>query len=291
VTAAPRPRVVLVDGIPMSALVAEAAAPRAVLVAVHGGGTTSAYFDCPGHPHLSLLRTAAAHGVTTIALDRPGYGASSVYASEFFDTDRRTAFAHRAIRSVLGDAPHPLFLLGHSAGCELALRMAVDRTDVVGVEVAGTGRRYTPAAQEMLAQATMDRRPSGLRQLLWEPTALYPAEVLTGALSTGGCAYEAEATAHWGPRDFPAVAARLTVPVQYSVADHERVWDVGAAELAAITAQFTASPHVVVNEMADSGHNLSVGHSAADYHRRVLGFVDQCLTRAQDSTTSHEEAS
>ena len=45
----PRPVVVEVDGIPLSGLLAEAAAPRAVLLAL-GGATTCAYFDCPGHP-------------------------------------------------------------------------------------------------------------------------------------------------------------------------------------------------------------------------------------------------
>jgi pimeloyl-ACP methyl ester carboxylesterase len=291
VTAAPRPRVVLVDGIPMSALVARADSPRAVLVAVHGGGTTSAYFDCPGHPELSLLRAAAARGVTAIALDRPGYGASSVYAGEFADTERRTAVALAAVEKILGGTPAAVALIGHSAGCELALRLATAMTDVVGVEVAGTGRQYTRAAAELLAEATMTRRPPGLRHLLWEPSALYPREVLTGGLSTPGCAYEAEATTHWGPRDFPAVAGRLTVPVQYSVADHERVWDVGSDELAAIAAQFGASPHVAINEMADSGHNLSVGYSAAEYHRRVLDFVDECLARTREHSTSREEAS
>ena len=42
---APLPRVVIVDGVPMSAMVAEAPEPRAVIVAIHGGGTTAIYFD------------------------------------------------------------------------------------------------------------------------------------------------------------------------------------------------------------------------------------------------------
>ena len=46
--------VVDVDGVPMSARVAAVAAPRAVLVALHGGAVTSGYFDAPGW--LSLLR-------------------------------------------------------------------------------------------------------------------------------------------------------------------------------------------------------------------------------------------
>ncbi|MDF2583547.1 MAG: hypothetical protein K0R33_2190, partial [Mycobacterium sp.] len=69
-----RPRVVMVGAVPMSALVAAVPEPRAVIVAIHGGATSSAYFDCPGRPDLSLLRTAAAQGFTVIALDRPGYG-------------------------------------------------------------------------------------------------------------------------------------------------------------------------------------------------------------------------
>ena len=53
----PVPRIADVDGIPMSALVSEAPYPRATVIAIHGGGTTSGYFDCPGHPR---FRTIAA---------------------------------------------------------------------------------------------------------------------------------------------------------------------------------------------------------------------------------------
>ena len=73
----PRPRVVLVDGVPMSGIVSFAEDPKAVVVAPHGGASTAAYFDCPGHPDLSLLRTGAAQGYTMVALDRPGYGSSA----------------------------------------------------------------------------------------------------------------------------------------------------------------------------------------------------------------------
>ncbi|MDT5099087.1 MAG: hypothetical protein QOC76_2824, partial [Mycobacterium sp.] len=63
----------------MSALIASVPEPKAVIVAIHGGATSAAYFDCPGRPELSLLRSAAANGYTAIALDRPGYGASAFY--------------------------------------------------------------------------------------------------------------------------------------------------------------------------------------------------------------------
>src|SRR5688572_16547786 len=105
----------MVDGVPMSGLVARAAEPRAVIVAVHGGATSSTYFDCPGHPELSLLRTAADRRFTTIALDRPGYGASALYADEMADPNRRTAVAYGAVDKILADDSRGagLFLFAH----------------------------------------------------------------------------------------------------------------------------------------------------------------------------------
>ncbi|MGH3674636.1 MAG: alpha/beta hydrolase [Mycobacterium sp.] len=277
----PRPRVVMVDGVPMSALVASAPDPRAVIVAIHGGATSSTYFDCPGHPRLSLLRSATAQGFTAIALDRPGYGASALYHDDMADPGKRVAFAFGAVHKILGDGARGagLFLLAHSAGCELALRMAVDEraADVLGIELAGTGLRYSPEAKAVISEATATARPAGLRDLLWQPTDLYPPEVLAGGLSAPGAAYESDVTANWPRRDFPDVAARVGVRVEFSAGDHERVWESTPEALTAIAALFTSSPRVVVNEMPDSGHNLSVGLNADTYHKRVLSFVEECV--------------
>lgn len=278
----PRPRVVLVDGVPMSALVAAVPEPKAVIVAVHGGAASAAYFDCPGRPELSLLRAAAADGYTAIALDRPGYGASAYYHDRMTKPDGRVGFALGAVDKILGETPRGagLFLLAHSAGCELGLRMAVDEraADVLGVELSGTGLRYGEEAKAIISEATATSRPAGLRDLLWQPTDLYPPEVLTGGLSAPGAPYEADVTANWPRRDFPDIAGRVTSPVEFSVAEHERVWETTPEATRAIAALFTSSRRVVVNEMPDSGHNLSVGWSAGEYHRRVLSFVDACAT-------------
>lgn len=276
----------------MSALVAQVPEPQAVIVAVHGGATSAAYFDCPGRPELSLFRAAAAQGFTTIALDRPGYGTSAVYAAEFADPARRVAVTSAAVDKVLGgaDCGAGLFIMGHSAGCELGLRLATERDDVVGVELAGTGLRYSAPAKAIISEATLTSRPVGLRDLLWQPTELYPAEVLTGALSAPGVAYEGEVSANWARRDFPALAAKLAVPVQFSIADHEKVWESSPEAVAAVTALFTASPRTRVNEMTDSGHNLSVGLSAGEYHRTVLSFVEECIADARGRDREQVEA-
>jgi pimeloyl-ACP methyl ester carboxylesterase len=281
----PRPRVVLVDGVPMSGLVAEAAEPRAVVVAFHGGASTAAYFDCPGHPRLSLLRAGAALGYTMVALDRPGYGASAPYPDVMEHPEHRVALAYGAVEKILGPNPRGagLFLLAHSAGCELAVRMAVDEkaedADLLGLELAGTGLQYAEAASEILKTATATQRPTGLRELLWQPAHLYPAEVLSGITNSAtGALYEAGMVKDWSRQDFPALAAHVRVPVQFSVAEHERVWRSDQQALADIAAMFTAAPRFVLNEQVGAGHNLSLSVNAAAYHLKVLSFVEECVT-------------
>lgn len=100
-----RPRVVLVGGVPMSGLVAAVDNPTAVIVAFHGGSSTAAYFDCPGHPRLSLLRLGAEHGYTVVALDRPGYGSSAPYPDAMQRPEQRVALAFGAVDKILGGGP------------------------------------------------------------------------------------------------------------------------------------------------------------------------------------------
>ncbi|OBG89143.1 thioesterase [Mycobacterium sp. NS-7484] len=274
--AVPHPRVVMVDGVPMSALVAESPDPRAVVVALHGGATMSAYFDCPGHPELSLLRLAVAQGYTVIALDRPGYGASAAYPDAMVSPDQRVALTVGTIERIAGLSN--LFVLGHSLGCELALHLAVQRPEVLGVSLAGTGRRYHESARAVLAGASTERpRPRGLRDLLWEPARLYPADVIGAGLAAGGTAYEGEIVKTWARQDFPALAGQVRVPVQFLAGEYENVWESDPEALSAIAAMFSVAPRVQTGELPEGGHNLSVGLTAESYHRKVLSFADECL--------------
>ncbi|MGH3634404.1 MAG: alpha/beta hydrolase, partial [Mycobacterium sp.] len=271
--------------VPMSALLTEAAQPRAVVLALHGGGTTAAYFDCPGHPSLSLLRTGAALGFTVIALDRPGYGSSAPYSEAVAEPAQRVQLTYGAVDRILGERPRGagLFVAAHSNGCELALRMAADNDDLLGIEMAGTGRHYHPAAHKVLKAASATHRPPGLRELLWHPTELYPAEVLGGITNAAtGAPYEAAMVTSWPHHDFPSLAARVRVPVQFSVAEHEKVWQSDPAAMAEITAMFSASPQFRINEQSGAGHNLSLGHTAAAYHQSVFAFAEECVATQGD---------
>jgi pimeloyl-ACP methyl ester carboxylesterase len=285
-TTAVQPRVVIVDGVPMSALVAEAPNPRAVIVAIHGGGTTSIYFDCPGHPESSFLRTAAVHGFTVVALDRPGYGSSAPYPDDVAHPEQRVQLAYKAVDRILGERSRGagVFLMGHSGGCELAMRMAADTRggDLLGIELAGTGRHYHPAARDMLKTATRERRPSGLRQLLWQPERLYPPEVLNGATAYPGAPpYEDLMVSNWARQDFPALAPAVRVPVHFSIAEYEKVWQTDTSAMTEIEGMFSSAPRFVVHHQPEAGHNISLGHTAADYHATVLAFAEECVVAGE----------
>ena len=278
----PRPRVVIVDGVPMSALVTEAEDPKAVIVAIHGGGTTSSYFDCPGHPSISLLRTGAAAGFTVVALDRPGYGSSAGHPDAMSLPAQRVDLAYQAVDRLLDMAPRGagMFLFAHSLGCELALRMAADgrAADLLGISMAGTGRRHNATARTILTDPDHNEIRKGLRTHLWQPAHLYPPEIIGGeAISSGGAPYESGVVKTWAKQEFPALAAQVRAPVQFIAGTHENVWELTPAALSDIAGMFTASSRVVVELQAESGHNLSLGLAAAAYHLKVLSFAEECV--------------
>jgi pimeloyl-ACP methyl ester carboxylesterase len=293
-------RVADVRGVPMSALVAEARAeaqatePRAVVVALHGGGTTSAYFDCPGRPRLSLLRIGAALGFTVVALDRPGYGSSAGYPEAMERPGQRVDLAYEAVDGLLQGAPRGagMFLFAHSLGCELALRMAADAraADLLGISMAGTGRRHDATARTILTAPDHREIREGLRTHLWQPARLYPPEMVGGdAISSGGAPYEAVVVKTWAKQEFPALAAQVRAPVQFIAGDHENVWESTPAARNDIADMFTASSRVVVALQSESGHNLSLGFTAAAYHLKVLSFVEECVV-ARESARIEPEA-
>ncbi|MGP2441529.1 alpha/beta hydrolase [Streptomyces sp. JW3] len=273
--------VVDVHGVPASALVVEAVRPRAVIVALHGGATNSVYFDHPGHPGLSLLRTAATAGFTAVALDRPGYGSSAGHETRLGTPQRRTDFAFTAVDTLLKDRDSGLgvFVWAHSAGCELAVRMACDPrgADLLGVELAGMGRTHHP---HMLAAMEEWRRDPGrirpnLRGVLWDPPHAYPPDV-HGGRGIGATSPSYEGRREQWQEEFARLAGRVPVPVHITLAEYEQVWLNGPEGLADLASVFTRAPRLVLHEQAGAGHNTSVSRTALAYHLRVLAFVEEC---------------
>ncbi|MEU8896043.1 alpha/beta hydrolase [Nocardia sp. NPDC048505] len=278
----PGPVLAEVDGIPMTGLLAEVPDPRAVLLALHGGQTTSVYFDCPGHPRLSLLRTAARLGYTVLALDRPGYGGSAPYSARMTDPRRRVRLMYDAYEAILGARPQGkgVFLLAHSAGCELAVRMAADPIGphLLGMELGGSG------AEPNLAAPPGPGRTPNVRHLVWHPETAYPPELVGGSVIGAPRPEHENIAAHLRSRDeFPNLAARVQIPLHITVGAHEQVWRIDAEALAEYAGMFSAAPRVELEVLGEAGHNLSLGYTALAYHLKALAFAEECLVQVSES--------
>ena len=82
---------------------------------------------------------------------------------------------------------------------------------------------------------------------------------------------------NWARQDFPALAPAVRVPVQFSIAEHEKVWQSDPPAQAEIASLFSGAPRFHINVQSQAGHNISLGHTAAVYHSTVLSFADECV--------------
>jgi pimeloyl-ACP methyl ester carboxylesterase len=265
-----------IEGLPMSGLILTVPRPRGVILALHGGGATPQYYDAPGHPAQSMLRAGAANGYTVIAPFRPGYARHVDLMTQEVSAREQVDATYALVDALVGDDTGAgLFLLGHSQGCILTMRMAADGrgSELLGVEISGTGVTH----QDQVTANDDDEDPRVVRrrrihELLWTPEDLY----LTGVKSfVRPPEYEGPDAIGW-PAEFPRLAAQVTVPVRISLADHEYWWRAGRAGLEELAQLFAVAPRVVCEEHERAGHNISVGVNARAYHLKVLAFAEEC---------------
>ncbi|MFJ3671267.1 alpha/beta hydrolase [Streptomyces sp. NPDC090106] len=288
--APPGPRRITLDagGTPLSALLAApptAAAPRATVLALHGGGMTAGYFDGRAHPGQSLLALGARLGYTVLALDRPGYGASTPHLPTGQTLTEqaatvRTALAAYTATHTLGAG---LFLLGHSYGGKLALTCAADGlpAHLLGVDVSGIGHRLA-VPPHTLPSASADRR--GQWKHNWGALRLYPPDTFRHCPGIVAPMPERErAEVPSWPARFTATAARVRVPVRFTFAEHEKWWRHDDQTLAELPGLLPHAPRVLVERQPQAGHNISLGWTAHAYHLRALAFLEESLA-ARETT-------
>ncbi|MEV7341340.1 alpha/beta hydrolase [Streptomyces sp. NPDC093544] len=267
------------DGLTLSGLLSEPqhTPTRAVVVALHGGGLHSGYFDARSRPGLSLLTLGSSLGYTVLALDRPGYGLSATrlpLGQRLLDqaASVRAALQDFASRHATGAG---ILLLAHSFGGKVALGAAADLADesLLGLDLSGIGHVYESERPD-----PRDATRNGGWRRNWGPLRLYPP----GTFRPGGVpaepipAQESADTASW-PDRFHDLAPRVRVPVRLTFAEHESWWRHDPDTLTGLTGAFGAAPRVVVDRQPDAGHNMSLGWAARSYHLRALAFLEACL--------------
>jgi pimeloyl-ACP methyl ester carboxylesterase len=265
---------------------------RGLIVALHGSGYTGRYWDSPHDESGSLLRLGSDLGFRVVAVDRPGYGAARRLGTTSADVDSQAGILGDVIAAIRDESAEvPVFLIGHSFGSLLAVRLAAieARDYVCGIDVVGLPVQWRPdvtSALEALLDGiattlvSADSRlamyfgPDGSydpRVLELEPTfsQRIPRQEMAGSLASGQLLQK--------------LAPLIRVPVQYTVAEFENSIAGGTDALADGCALFLNAPRVDARIQPNSGHNVSLHKVGRSYHLRALTFFDE-IVACQDST-------
>ena len=262
-----------------------AAAPDVpLIVALHGGTYTSAYFDVPG---CSLLDRAAAAGIPIVALDRPCYGQTTPL-DPGLETIRNSAERLDAIiAGLLGQSAEParpVVLLGHSIGAAVALAIAARQPSwpLIGIAVSGMCLDSPPeagAAWADLPDTVMVELPSALK----DAVMFGPAHTFDPPMPGAGRAADAPV-----PRaelidivlGWPVIAAdilgKVRVPVHYRLGEHDRLWIANDGEVARFVAALSQAPAVDARLLSDTGHCIDFHHCGAALQVDQIEFARRC---------------
>lgn len=260
-----------------------------LVIAIHGGTYTSAYFDVPGY---SLLDRAQANGVPIIAIDRPGYGhtpAMPPAAATIVGQAHRLIPVLEEIWRRHGGNSAGIVLIGHSIGAAIAATIAAGAGDLplIGLAISGVGLRTPPEHRPMweaFPDIPLVEMPVAIKDnVMFGAPGSFDAAVMPAASHMANApAPKAELVAivsTWQD-GVTATLAAIGVPVHYRQAENDKLWIVDQDQVDGFAAALTGSPRVDAAMVRATGHCMDFHHIGAALHVQQIGFALQCAAEA-----------
>ncbi|WP_077038321.1 alpha/beta fold hydrolase [Pelomonas sp. KK5] len=260
-------------------------APRTPLVvAIHGGTYTSAYFDIPG---CSLFERAAANGIPLLAPDRPGYAGSPSLPAAEMDIGGQARHLAGALEDAWrrhGAGTAGIVLIGHSIGAAIACEIAAaaEGLPLLGLAISGVGLRTPPEFGPMWAQLpdtpTVEMPAAVKDMVMFGPEGSFDPAVVRASDAADAAAPKVELldiVGGWEHRVHD-VLGRIRVPVHYRQAEVDRLWVVDTGEVAGFALALAGAPRVDAEMMRGTGHCIDFHHVGRALQLQQLGFALQC---------------
>jgi pimeloyl-ACP methyl ester carboxylesterase len=177
-------------------------------------------------------------------------------------------------------------LVGHSIGGMLALCVAAAAPvgTITAVEVSGVGGQLKPGLREMWSSKTEDMPSVTIPADAHDQMTLGPSGTYFSAQQTRNAELyrpmptpELISTLAWEDM-LPSVAAKVTMPVSITLAEHDNFWQSDADARAGISLHFTAAPSIRTELFDGAGHSIELHRNARAYCLRQLAFAEQWLS-------------
>ena len=257
-----------------------------LIVAVHGGTYSSAYFAISGY---SLLDRAAVNGLAAMAIDRPGYGGTARLADSDMDIAGQGRFLVEALGRLWSErgAGHAgLFLIGHSIGAAIVatIASAPGELPLLGIALSGIGVR-TPVEHgpqwNALPKTPHVEMPRAIKDvLMFGGEGSFDAAMPAAShVADAPCPRPEliDIVGDW-QRRAPAILSAIRVPVHYRQGEQDRLWIVDAGEVTRFAAMLDASPRVDAALVRRTGHCIDFHFAGPALQLQQLGFALECAS-------------
>jgi pimeloyl-ACP methyl ester carboxylesterase len=264
-----------------------------LVIAIHGGTYTSAYFDIPEH---SLLNLAESLGMPILAIDRPGYGTSAPLTGDGSSIQGQARFLTNALKEAwkqYGGSTRGIVLIGHSIGGAIAISIAAQAGDdlpIIGLAISGVGLRVPAHFPGMWASFPDGpvQFPAQLKDdVMFGPAGSFVESMPAASHVSDSAAPRQEIldiVTTWID-DVASIVARVKVPVHYRQAEFDKLWIVDENEVKQFGEAFTSSPSVDARLVKGTGHCMDFHHIGTALQVQQLGFALQCAAQATCSAT------
>lgn len=255
-----------------------------LIVALHGGSYSSAFFDVAGY---SLLDRAAAAGCPAIALDRPGYMESTLIVDR---PDMLVANAERldaGITRLWRDDRHDacgVVLVGHSIGGAIAILLAGRQLDwpLLGIAVSGVGLVLPPDGPIYESDEVTPERidvPADLKNaaMFGRPESYSPDAPAAAANANAPVVYREiiDINTRWEPRA-KEHCARVRVPVHYRQGEYDVVWSREQRNFDAFVNAFSGAAYVDAEIVENAAHAIDFHLIGPAFQNEQIAFARKC---------------